>query len=50
LIGLVVVGVPPFIVYAVCKPSWQLVPEAESDEYSAALQDLQYADNKAKTG
>ena len=49
LLGLVVAGVPPFIFYAVRKPSWQMVPKAESDQYSAALQDLQAADDKAAT-
>jgi glutamate:GABA antiporter len=47
LIGLVIAGVPPFIFYAVRKPSWQMVPKAEADQYSAALQDLQDADDKA---
>ena len=47
LLGLIVAGVPPFIFYALRKPSWQMVPKAEADQYSAALQDLQDADNKA---
>jgi len=47
LLGLVVAGTPPFIFYALRKPSWQMVPKAESDQYSAALQDLQDADTKA---
>ena len=47
LLGLVVAGAPPFIFYALRKPSWQMVPKAQADQYSAALQDLQNADDKA---
>lgn len=44
--GLIVAGVPPFT-YALRKPSWQMVPKAEADQYSAALQIFQDADDKA---
>ena len=47
LLGLIIAGIPPFIFYAVRKPSWQMVPKAEADQYSAALQDLQDEDDKA---
>lgn len=47
LLGLIIAGIPPFIFYAVRKPSWQMVPKAEADQYSAALQDLQDQDDKA---
>jgi glutamate:GABA antiporter len=38
--GLVITAAPAFLFYKYRKPSWQLVPKAESDRYSAALQDL----------
>ncbi len=48
LLGLIVTGVPPFIFYALRKPSWQMVSKEEADQYSAALQDLQAADARQK--
>lgn len=42
--GLIITGAPPFIFYAVRKPSWQVEPKSESEKYTAALQDLQDSD------
>jgi len=41
VLGLVVTAAPAFLFYAFRKPGWQMVPKAESDRYSAALQDLE---------
>lgn len=43
--GLIVTGVPPFIFYAVRKPSWAMTPKSEYEQYSAPLQDLENADS-----
>lgn len=42
--GLIVTGAPPFIFYAVRKPSWAVTPKSETDQYSAPLQDLENSD------
>ena len=39
--GLIVTGAPPFIFYAIRKPSWIVTPKSEYEQYSAPLQDLQ---------
>ena len=44
LAGLIVTGAPPFIFYAVRKPSWAVTPKSEYEQYSAPLQDLQDID------
>ncbi len=49
LIGLIITAMPPFIFYALRKPSWQVVSKEEADQYSAALQDLAQADDKPKS-
>ena len=42
--GLIITGAPPFIFYAVRKPSWEVAPKSETEAYSAPLQDLQNSD------
>lgn len=42
--GLIITGAPPFIFYAVRKPSWAVTPKSETDQYSAPLQDLENSD------
>lgn len=49
VLGLVVTAAPAFLFYAFRKPGWQMVPKAESDRYSAALQDLE-AETAAAAG
>ena len=38
--GLIITGAPPFIFFAIKKPSWAVTPKSETDKYTAALQDL----------
>ncbi len=46
--GLLVFGLPPFLFYAMRKPDWQVISQAEADKFSAALQDLDAEDAAAK--
>ena len=40
--GLIITGAPPFIFYALKKPSWQVMPPHEAEAYSAPLQELEH--------